>query len=259
MPQASAVVAVLGVAGLAWWRTVTDAHHMSAMADGLAKVGRGMAFQTGLGSFTRMWTTMMAAMMLPTIAPLVAAYPAVRRRSPRPGMPMIGFSCGYLAVWTLAGLVPFAILSGLGRVGHATPTLDRCGGMALLSAGVYQFTSWKRSSLGRSDRSLCSDRSAVQRTGLRAGVTQGGRGLGHSWTLMALLLVVGIMNLAWMVSISVVCFTERRWRHGGAVGNLVGAALVALGLAVLIHPQVLTAIAAAPRAGLPGWPAPLSR
>jgi hypothetical protein len=36
MPQAS-VVAVLGVAGLAWWKTVTDAHRMSSMADGVAK------------------------------------------------------------------------------------------------------------------------------------------------------------------------------------------------------------------------------
>jgi predicted metal-binding membrane protein len=252
MPEASAVVAVLGVAGLAWWRTVTDARHMSAMADGLAKVGRAMAFHTGPGSFTGMWITMMAAMMLPTIAPLVAASSAGRGRYARPAVPVIGFCCGYLAIWTLAGVVPFAILSGLGRVGHASSLLDRCGGMAVLGAGVCQFVSWKRSSFGRSHRASSSDRSDAQPTGLRAGIAQGGRCLGHSWALMALLLVVGIMNLAWMVSISVVCFLEGRWRHDGAVANLVGAALVGLGLAVLIHPQVLTAIAAAPRAGMPG-------
>jgi predicted metal-binding membrane protein len=251
MPQAS-VVALLGVAGLAWWKTVIDAHHMSAMADGLAKVGRAMAFHTGPGSFTGMWITMMAAMMLPIIAPLVAASSAGRRRPARPPMSVMGFCCGYLAVWTSAGVVPFAILSGLGRVGHANPLLDRSGGMVLLGAGVYQFTSWKRSSLAGSDRSSSSDRSAAQPTGLRAGIIQGGRCLGQSWALMALLLVVGIMNLAWMVSISLVCFTEGRWRHGGAVANLVGAAIVGLGLAVLVHPQVLTAVAAAPRAGMSG-------
>jgi predicted metal-binding membrane protein len=251
MMQASAVV-VLGVAGLAWWRTVSEAHHMAAMADGLAKVGRAMAFHTGPGSFTRMWIAMMVAMMLPTIAPLVAASSAGRRRYARFALSIIGFSCGYLAVWTSAGIVPFAILSGLGRVGHATSLLDRGGGMAVLCAGAYQFTSWKRSSVGRSDRSLSADRSATRPTGLRAGLIQGRRCLGQSWALMALLLVVGIMNLAWMVSISVVCFIEERWRHGGAVANLVGAALVGLGLVVLIHPQVLIAIAAAPRAGMPG-------
>jgi predicted metal-binding membrane protein len=251
MPQTS-VVALLGVAGLAWWRTVTDAHHMSSMVDGTAKVGRAMAFHAGPGSFTGMWITMMAAMMLPTIAALVAASLGGRRRPSSSATPVIGFSCGYLATWTLAGVVPFALLSNLGRIGHATLLLDRGGGIALLGAGVYQFTSWKRSSLGRSDRSSSTDRSAIEPTGLRAGLTQGGRCLGQSWALIALLLVVGIMNLAWMVSISVVCFIEGRWRHGGAVANLAGAALVGLGLAVLIQPQVLTAIAAAPRTGMHG-------
>jgi predicted metal-binding membrane protein len=60
---------------------------------------------------------------------------------------------------------------------------------------------------------------------------------------MAILLAVGVMNLGWMGAITVICFAEMNWRHGGAVSRVVGIGLLALGLAVLLHPQFLTTLA----------------
>ena len=42
--------------------------------------------------------------------------------------------------------------------------------------------------------------------------------MGSGWALMAVLLVVGLMNLAWMAAIAVVFFAEKNWRHRRVAG-----------------------------------------
>jgi predicted metal-binding membrane protein len=51
---------------------------------------------------------------------------------------------------------------------------------------------------------------------------------------MAVLAVVGLMNLLWMALFSAVFFLEKTWRHGVAVSRIVGAACVVLGAAMTI-------------------------
>jgi predicted metal-binding membrane protein len=57
------------------------------------------------------------------------------------------------------------------------------------------------------------------------------------------LLVVGVMNLAWMVAITLICLGETNRRYGAVVTNTVGVALIALGLAVLVYPAFLAELA----------------
>jgi predicted metal-binding membrane protein len=61
--------------------------------------------------------------------------------------------------------------------------------------------------------------------------------------LIAVLLVVGVMNLAWMAAITLVCLGETSRRYGAAVTTSVGVALLGLGAAVLLHPPLLSALA----------------
>jgi predicted metal-binding membrane protein len=60
---------------------------------------------------------------------------------------------------------------------------------------------------------------------------------------MAVLFVVGLMNLAWMAGIAVVFLAEKNWRHGPLLTKVAGGGLVALGIAVLTHSAVLTSVA----------------
>jgi predicted metal-binding membrane protein len=60
---------------------------------------------------------------------------------------------------------------------------------------------------------------------------------------MAVLLAVGVMNLAWMAALATVCFAEKNWRHGTVVTSATGLLLLSLGAAVLLHPQFLTTLA----------------
>jgi predicted metal-binding membrane protein len=56
---------------------------------------------------------------------------------------------------------------------------------------------------------------------------------------MAVLAVVGMMNLAWMAVIAVVFFLEKNWRHGVLLSRLSGIVCVIIGAAVIAQPDVL--------------------
>ncbi len=91
------VVAVLAAACLAWWVT----------ADRMAGMDQGPGTNLGaLGWFTGVWTVMMAAMMLPSLAPTAAAFAALVRREPSR---VVLFAGGYLLLWSAAGLVGYAL------------------------------------------------------------------------------------------------------------------------------------------------------
>src|SRR5688572_18038386 len=53
----------------------------------------------GLGWFLGIWVTMMAAMMLPSVSPMVLAYARVGRARPS-SAPIAFFVAGYFAAWT---------------------------------------------------------------------------------------------------------------------------------------------------------------
>ncbi len=66
--------------------------------------------------------------------------------------------------------------------------------------------------------------------------------LGCCWALMTVLLVVGLMNLVWMVALSLVFLAEKHWRQALRAGQAVGVGLVLLGLAVAVRPSLLPTI-----------------
>jgi predicted metal-binding membrane protein len=65
-----------------------------------------------LGWFLGVWVVMMAAMMFPSVAPTVALYARMARRT-SPVAPLL-FATGYLVTWIFPGLVAYGI-SAVGR------------------------------------------------------------------------------------------------------------------------------------------------
>src|SRR5690242_7910697 len=91
------VAALLAAAGLAWWFTADRMTGMDA--------GPGTALGS-VGWFTGVWATMMAAMMLPSLAPTAAVFAAlVRRELSR----VLLFASGYLLVWSIAGIGAYGL------------------------------------------------------------------------------------------------------------------------------------------------------
>jgi hypothetical protein len=56
---------------------------------------------------------------------------------------------------------------------------------------------------------------------------------------MAILLVLGLMNLAWMAALSAVFLLEKNWSRGVALSRVVGLGLAVLGIAIILRPDLL--------------------
>jgi Predicted metal-binding integral membrane protein (DUF2182) len=52
---------------------------------------------------------------------------------------------------------------------------------------------------------------------VRVGIYHGGYCVGCCWSLMLVLVAVGVMNMAWMVALTAVVFAEKIWRSGPGV------------------------------------------
>jgi predicted metal-binding membrane protein len=110
------------------------------------------------------------------------------------------------------------------------------------SCGVYQLTPLKSRCLKhcRSPLSLLLHYGAYRGAlrDVRAGVHHGAYCLGCCWSLMALFVVVGVMNLAAMVVLAVVVLAEKLWVHGEVLARVVGIAALALAVAVIWVPAL---------------------
>jgi predicted metal-binding membrane protein len=216
-----AAAALITVAGAAWWLTIANAREMSDMLDGFVKVGRAMPWDISPVAFAGTWAVMMTAMMLPGIIPVVIA------ANPSTGAVWVA---EYLGVWVSTGAIAFGALLALNEMGQPGPGLHRAGGAVIVLAGIYQFTGAKRRLLQPAD------------PGAR-GLSHGLRCVGASWALMSVLLVVGVMNVAWMAAVSAICLGEKASPRRTALAMVVGVALVACGLVVLVEPRMLELIA----------------
>jgi predicted metal-binding membrane protein len=229
------VAALLMCAAAAWLVTAQQATSM----------GMGGMAMLGAGLFLVTWVVMMVAMMFPAVAPMVLAHATVVRSRGEGIIPTAVFVLGYLAVWTAVGLVPLAMIQLLGSsfVSPGSGWLPRAGGAIIAIAGLYQLTPLKNACL-RACRSpigfmLSHDFGGGNPAAARAGLSHGLYCVGCCWSLMAVLGVLGLMNLAWMAVFAVLFFLEKTWRYGVPLARVSGVACVLLGLAVIVQPDVL--------------------
>jgi predicted metal-binding membrane protein len=242
------VSVLLGLGAVGWLSTVRYAQDMSGMASGLGQIGVQMPMTMTVPLFMAMWVSMMVAMMFPTVAPMVLAHRMVVQRRGEGWLPTVAFVAGYLLVWTVIGVVPLVALLLFAHVA-AGPWTAWAGGAALIVAGLYQFTPWKGTCLKacRSPLSFVVQHDFGQgwRSAIRAGISHGAYCLGCCWALMVVLVVVGLMNLIWMVAIALVFLLEKNWSHGAWVPRAAGTVTALLGVLIIIRPELLTWISGA--------------
>ena len=110
------------------------------------------------------------------------------------------------------------------------------GGAVLVAAGLYHFTPLKAACL-RHCQSPILFLSQHWRSGpagaLRMGLHHGAYCLGCCWFLMALLFFAGVMNLVWIAGLAIYVALEKLLPLGPWLCRAAGAALVALGVAVI--------------------------
>jgi predicted metal-binding membrane protein len=247
--NAMIVVALVSVSLLAWAGTIAQANSMRDMVMGLGQLGYRNQATMGAVEFFAMWITMMAAMMLPTIAPIVLSHHAAALRRGDSALSTPAFVTGYMFVWSAVGFVVWVVYQVFAQwVDDAALSrwlLPLAVGI-LVFAGFYQFTPWKRDCAEWCRRPLTfvfiHDSEAGVGDAVSAGVIHGAHCLGCCWAEMLVLLVVGLTNLAAMAILLVLFLVEKNWEHGRAVASLAGIYLIMLGVAVLAYPPLLAGI-----------------
>ena len=172
---------------------------------------------------------MMLAMMLPSFAPSLWRYHRHLHamRIPGVGQRTALFIVGYVGVWTIVGLMLFAMSAELSPMAMAPPTNPPFGawaGAVVLCAGVIQCSRWKARQLLRC-RQACVTVRATPRTVLAAWADGCRLGVdcGLSCTApMAILLVVGLMDARMMVVITLAITAERVVPAGARIARLTG-------------------------------------
>ncbi len=213
-----------------------------------------------LGFYVTVWVVMMAAMMFPSVAPMVLMHARVQAGQRERGKAVAAgatavFVAGYLASWTLWGLAAYAVLD-LGRaLSIDALSWDRGGpylaGGVIVLAAVYQLTPLKDACLKRC-RSPMMFLLTSWRPGrvgaLRMGIAHGAWCVGCCWGLMAALFALGVMSLGWMAFVAALIAVEKLLPWKQIANRGIAVLLLVLGLAVALAPDDV------PGLTLPGSP-----
>ncbi|MCG3201758.1 MAG: hypothetical protein NFCOHLIN_01628 [Gammaproteobacteria bacterium] len=186
-----------------------------------------------------MWWIMMTAMMLPGAAPIILLFALVNRRSRERGasyVPTAVFAVGYLLTWGGYSLAAALLHWWLQKTGWLTMGMAAAypwlGGALLLAAGLYQMTPWKHACL-RHCRGPLDFVARHWRPGyggaLRMGLTHGAYCVGCCWMAMCVLFYGGVMNVYWIVGLSLLVLLEKLMPAGHVLGRLSGAGFIAWG------------------------------
>jgi predicted metal-binding membrane protein len=243
---------LIAVTAIAWAFTLYQPFAMDAsMGPAMGEMGGmvmedmamdGMSAGWSFLVFVTVWTTMMVAMMLPAAVPMILIFAAAQaRRDRHVAVPTWIFVAGYVLVWATAGLGAYVLdqaftdLLSSHRSTAGVSWAPIALGITLILAGLYQFTPLKHVCLRqcRSPWGFVAQYWREGRTGaVNMGVRHGLYCLGCCCALFAVLTAVGMMSVAWMVSLTLVVFAEKVFPFGVRISAAVGLALVALGLLI---------------------------
>jgi predicted metal-binding membrane protein len=234
---AALLVALIALAWLALWIWGQSPYGRFLSHHNLDAVRGNVAL---IPVFVAGWTLMVVAMMLPTSLPLVALFRTLVRGRPDRTRLTVLLIAGYLALWTLFGVVVYCgdwILHG--AVERSTwveaNVVPFIGVGTLLMAGLYQFTPLKYHCLEkcRSPLSFVTEHWRGRRERSQSFLLGAHHGLfcvGCCWSLMLLMFAVGLGSLGWMLVLGAVMAVEKNVSWGRKISAPLGVVLLGWGL-----------------------------
>ncbi len=159
-----------------------------------------------------MWAVMMVAMMVPSASPMIQTYARIARtRSGASAYNVWLFAGAYVVVWTL-----FSTAATAGQIALQRGALITSGFVTTPLAIGFFMTEWRDGAAGA----------------FKMGLKHGAFCVGCCWMLMALLFVLGVMNLLWVAAISVFVLLEKVTPYGRAIARVTGVAMLVSGIAL---------------------------
>ena len=166
-----------------------------------------------------MWAVMMFAMMVPSAMRSVLIYARIvaREESQDPLVTTsLVFVFGYIVIWVLFSVLATALQWAMEMAALLSPlmvsTSSSLGAALLVAAGIYQLTPLKDICLKHCQSPVLFMANHYQkgmRGAFQLGLSHGAYCLGCCWLLMGLLFVGGVMNLVWILAISMFVLLEK--------------------------------------------------
>ncbi len=256
------LAAQMGMAEVATAATAEDAMAEMNMPSGSGTMA-GMDMGSGVGAAVEpvfrpwsvadgafmfsMWAVMMVGMMTPSVAPMVLLYAAVGRNAGASSRPLAAtgwFVAGYLSAWIAFSLAATGAQWTLTRLALLTPMMESAsgifGGIVLIAAGLYQWSSLKDTCLRQCQTPLgfLLNRGGFRSdpvAALRLGAEHGAYCVGCCWVLMTLLFVGGIMNVLWITGLMILILLEKVVPMGRLIPRVAGAVIAAGGVFLLFR------------------------
>ena len=216
--------------------------------------------------FTVSWTVGMAAMMFPSIVPMVLLYNRlivgdnnsnnyrfeISKQTNKRLFPLIFLSinysiktivfvASYLLVWSLTGillLLSCSILMNNLFITYEIRDLDFVYGLLLVISSLYQFSSLKRKCLTYCESPLAFFTKRWKGNSIigtiKMGTYHGLYCLGCCWPYFLLMVALGWMNITWMVLFAGIIFGEKIWSKGIWISRFTGIAFAIVGILTIL-------------------------
>ena len=187
-----------------------------------------------------MWTVMMVGMMVPSAMRAVLIFARIAARGQhekRLIAPAYIFGLGYLLIWTLFSAAATVLQWGLERAALLSPMMvsssNEMGAALLIAAGMYQLTPLKDVCLKHCQSPVMFLADNYKRGLVNAvllGLKHGSYCLGCCWVLMGLLFLGGVMNLLWILAISLFVCAEKLLPSSVRSTQLSGGIMIVAGI-----------------------------
>jgi predicted metal-binding membrane protein len=247
------IAAALLAAALVTW--IVTVERMRGMDAGPGTDLGGFAWYLGI------WTTMMAAMMLPSVAPMVLVFHRVgveRAGRREPYVRTWVFALSYFAVWAGYGVAAYALYRLVEHADLGLLAWNRGGrflaGGAIVAAGLYELTPLKTICLRHCRSPLHFVRHGWregQVGAVRMGGVHGAYCVGCFWGLMVVLFALGVMSLTWMAVVASLIFAQKVLPAGERLTKAFAVAFVVAGIWVASAPGSVPGLTL-PGSGMPG-------
>lgn len=207
----------------------------------------GQSWPDAAASFLGMWVVMMAAMMLPSVVPMLWRYcQAVGKTEGMHNATWMHLSrltaivgLAYFFVWTGLGLAVFVLGVVLASFAMDLPAVARAVpmviGVVVLITGWLQFTDWKAHHLAccREAPGCCQALPASVGSAWRHGLRLAFHCSCCCGGLTAILLVMGVMDLRAMAVVTTAITLERLAPAGNQIARAIGVMVVGAGLLLI--------------------------
>jgi predicted metal-binding membrane protein len=184
-------------------------------------------------SFLLMWLAMMVAMMMPSTLPTFL-------KTKRAPASLSMMAVGYFAVWLAvgAGIYALDVLNAVAamRWDSFSRIIPMLSDVAMIAAGIFQFTRWKLAGLLRCRSAfgcncLCPERAASFGLGCKQGVTC----CLCCASPMLIMIVLGMMNPLVIIGVALVIAAEKILPRPEIVARFVGVAFIVAGVFAAIR------------------------